>query len=570
MEIAIMKSTDYVSSSGIVEDVQLYDNTKFRTFTQGEILRSDNKVFVRTGNDLTPTVYDSGDEADYVLNQVIWKDNVIQYVSAPNGVEVRKQPEEYTTLPPESLQYGTWGHRYAKLGTLDTSTNSWVGYSTDGTKHEVYWDGSDWRYRVSAEVDEYYWANEEYTKDVTSIKYTDNPPTEDGDDDDILWKYSNTNVYAEAGTAQEPTPYQTIVSGSDGNRYRCGQRNETLNQGGGLYYLYFAIQQERTRTAYSIISNKIIDMFTESSEENTEYKAYCLSSTNCENQWSASTIIRRGNDLYVRTNTDDSAETETTTSAKYAELETLEQANGWGWTYDRPSNNFAPLDGKKYTYVSTPNDVTYTVSSAETFDTIAINGLIAREVTFIFTPDSGAPIDPVTIIPNSNMDIDSRLPPAPTTVICYIPIDITGSVQINFKTLEGSVRIGGIALGQSVNAGFTNLTFTNKFKDYSPYEKDQWGNILYIEGVKTNIYTGTVDVELTSYDMINRLMSYIGGNVVILNGSDTKDNSPVDNLHFFASTMLVGRIRNFALKTRLDNKKLAQMATYNFEIEEQV
>jgi len=153
--------------------------------------------------------------------------------------------------------------------------------------------------------------------------------------------------------------------------------------------------------------------------------------------------------------------------------------------------------------------------------------------------------------------------------VAYAPRDITGDVHFKFIS-DTSIRIGGIFLGQSVDAGFTNLVFTNKFKDYSPYEKDQWGNILYVKGVKTNIYAGIVDIEITDYDMINRLMSSIGGQTVILNGSDSKDNLEVDSRNFFSSTMLVGRIKNFALKTKLDNKLMHQMASYSFEIEEDI
>ena len=236
----------------------------------------------------------------------------------------------------------------------------------------------------------------------------------------------------------------------------------------------------------------------------------------------------------------------------------------------RPTGQYAPFDKKRYTYVEAPSPIEYIVKSDYPFDTVAINGLIASKLEVTFLPSDGS--DPIPMIPvdiTTNRDKDSRLPKYQTTVVGYAPRDIVGSVHIKFIN-DGNIRIGGISLGLSVDAGFTNLVFSNKFQDYSPYEKDQFGNILYVEGVKTNIYTGTVDVRLTDYDMMNRLMASIGGKTVILDGSDNFENEVVDNENFFASTALIGRIKNFALRTKLDNKKMSQMATYSFQIEEDV
>jgi hypothetical protein len=71
--------------------------------------------------------------------------------------------------------------------------------------------------------------------------------------------------------------------------------------------------------------------------------------------------------------------------------------------------------------------------------------------------------------------------------------------------------------------------------------------------------------------MMNRLMVSLGQGLVVLNGSDTKRNVPVDNNRdIFAATMVVGRIRDFQLRTNLDNKAMGEMATYSFTIEEEI
>ena len=70
--------------------------------------------------------------------------------------------------------------------------------------------------------------------------------------------------------------------------------------------------------------------------------------------------------------------------------------------------------------------------------------------------------------------------------------------------------------------------------------------------------------------MTNRLIESIGGNTIILNGSDTIDNLVPDNLTTFSSTMLVGRWKISQLQTKLKDRDIAQMATYAFTLEEQV
>jgi hypothetical protein len=216
------------------------------------------------------------------------------------------------------------------------------------------------------------------------------------------------------------------------------------------------------------------------------------------------------------------------------------------------------------------------------FNTIAFTGLLAEEIsveTRAGHVGGGGPqnLNLQGYKPDGARDVNKRLPSVPTTAIIYNNIPNGGSTDTPagghaLITIKGSeIKLGGIFVGMSVNAGFTNLVFQNKYKDYSPYEKDNWGNVTYIEGVKTNIHSGTVDIPIRHYDMMNRLMVSLGKGLVMLNGSDNLSNRPPDNnRNIFASTMVVGRIRNFQLKTNLDNKHMGEMATYTFEIEEEI
>ncbi len=372
------------------------------------------------------------------------------------------------------------------------------------------------------------------------------------------------NRYAKIGTIAND--YWTGTAGSITHTlYRDGEQWK--------YKLHKNVTLIDGVTTDSVDTIVNVDVLYESRFDVQEGRAYCVNSGNCLNEWVPMTCIIRGSDLYVRSDTLDPFEVKIRTTPAFRQLDRLGEKIPWGWTYLRPLRHLAPLDKKKYTYLEETGgqDVEYLVTGySDKFNTVALNGVLADSIDIEFLPSDGSEAIPViTIDPDNSIDVDDRLPGVPTTVIIYAPRDITGDVKLTFKTVK-RFQLGGIRLGQSVNAGFTNLVFTNKFKDYSPFEKDQFGNILYVPGVKTNIYKGTVDVMLTSYDMNNRLMASIGGKTVIVNGSDSLDNLATDSENFFSSTMIVGRIRNFELKTKLDKNKLSQKATYSFEIEEDV
>lgn len=556
MEISILKSTEYSDSSGITDANNTYDSSEHRTYLQDEILQSGTGVYQRTGADFLPDIYNVADEQNYLLNQVLYKDGLVQFITQVAGIGA-KQPNEYVPAPPETLDFGSWGSRYAKLGVLDPNTDTW-SKNTDATgenrvTHSLRLENGQWIYKILRTVSSKEWGSDKYDGSFppTYFEYRDYQQLIN-----IVWK--GATVYT-GSSATEP-PAGTIYNGNDGNRYMKGiYKTDTYR---------WSVKYEET-VYTDIVHEENVTLLNASSLDVDEEKAYCVDGSLCSGMWLPKTIIRIGNDLYIRTDTNDTQETKTLAAPETTELSEIGLIS-WGWTYTSPTNVFAPLDGKKYTYVQAGSPLMYEVYGSSLFDTIAINGLIADEVQIEFLPDDGSAAIPVVIMnPNNNRDDNNRLPKYQTTLIAYAPRDITGKVRITF-TAAGEVRIGGITLGMSVNAGFTNLVFTNKFNDYSPFEKDQFGNILYVDGVKTNVYTGTVDIPLTSYDMTNRLMASIGGKTVILNGSDSKDNQPVDNINFFASTMVVGRIRNFTLRTKLDNSRMAQKATYNFEIEEDV
>ncbi len=176
--------------------------------------------------------------------------------------------------------------------------------------------------------------------------------------------------------------------------------------------------------------------------------------------------------------------------------------------------------------------------------------------------------------------MNGRLPDYKTTTIGYAyeenaashlqnrVVEAGGTVEIEVK--GGYIEVGSILLGLSMDAGFTNVVFQNEFVDLSPNEQDQWGNILYKKGVRYNVYTGKVDVRISEYDMMNKLMISIGGQTVIVDGSDNMTNLPTDSRCIFNSTEFVGRISNFKLQTNMKDKQIGDMASYTFTVKENV
>lgn len=443
----------------------------------------------------------------------------------------------------------------------------------------------------------YYWGNEVFNLSVAPLYYCLVTVTDYGNIFQVAY-WNGVSLLAEA--INIGTSSQGYIFTSGGRRYRIG----TLGYSGYPNY-YYAIQREESTTVpgetepydtrwYSISKNEVIldtvnkyasaTVTTESSLDVYENKAYAFESPIRE-KWIGKHFIVRGSELYLRTNLDIAQDSVGVTDYNYGVIQTLDEFPNF--VQIGVINYLKPFDGKKYTTVSQSttdeNPVRYLIQSpVGQFDTIAMAGIIAGdiEVTFI-SPDGSTELAKIeSYVPRNDRDIDKTLDPYPTTVILYSTADNAmpaGShVEIIFK--GGIINIGSIALGLGVNAGFTNLEFSTKFKDWSPKEVDQWGNVTYITNdksgntvdVKTLTWNGTVDIPITNFDMITRLMTSLGASTVIINGSDAKDNQPPNNEDIFASTMLIGRLKDFNLKTKIKNKKMNEYATYSVVVEEDI
>ncbi len=345
---------------------------------------------------------------------------------------------------------------------------------------------------------------------------------------------------------------------------------------GGTTAYYYGVQKQYSKNIVDSVV-KEANFYTTLDENSLIENSYCFKTTDCNNSWIGKTFVLRGGDLYVRTAVG-VAELEHVLKPEYAIAYNLEDLKASGFIYLRPIIPLVPLDEKNYTHIETSGTFTFTIKSEGMFNTLALSGMIADTVDLIFKDAAGTQVAVVNNYePANNRDVDHRLPDYITTAVLYsydpntdkvIDIPKGGTVTI---TLKGDyIELGTAFLGLSVNAGFTNLVFQNEFLDLSPMEKDQWHNIIRKEGVKINIHSGTVDIPITQYDMMNRLMISIGGGTVILNGSGSTDNTPPSSSCVFASTMMVGRMENIRLMTRMDDKEIGDMANYSFRMVENV
>jgi len=283
------------------------------------------------------------------------------------------------------------------------------------------------------------------------------------------------------------------------------------------------------------------------------------------------TYIINGTALYARTNVDAPMEYDSVaTGVIFTPINNIRDLEIF--TRIKPNLIMAPFDYKHYTKANKMNSMEYIINCPKKFDTLALGKVTGTTINVYFYDDmdaTGNIVYAITNMPiNTSRDNNNILDPFNTTHIVYANQHIDyGSIKFVISH-NGLIELGSIYIGSSVPAGFTNLQFTNGFIDHSPQEIDAWGNVNYIDGIRVRTFEGTVDVLVTDYDTIDRLMLSIGGNTVIMNGSDSTDNAPPDNQTIFGATMLIGRMSNYKLQTKPKDLQIGEVATYSFKLTE--
>ncbi|MCK5744367.1 MAG: hypothetical protein KAH30_06465 [Caldisericia bacterium] len=239
-----------------------------------------------------------------------------------------------------------------------------------------------------------------------------------------------------------------------------------------------------------------------------------------------------------------------------------------------------PFDGKNYTFcnpILTGEDdfkVTWSLLNVGEFDSIAFGSIICEKVDIKVTtiPEADGSFEilselngyPVDNTLHSESDIVY-----PSTVVLYMDKMISRESVIEVTIHgKGEVQIGEILGAKSIDGGFTKPSFKNTFKDFSPKEQDQWGNWTYIDGVKVQVHSGTVEFPILRYDQLNRLMLLMGGSKVVVNSSDSIKNEIPDGRSIFEATMMIARFTKFNLDSSEKNKRIGESGKYTFSIEE--
>jgi len=238
-------------------------------------------------------------------------------------------------------------------------------------------------------------------------------------------------------------------------------------------------------------------------------------------------------------------------------------------SYKSPIEPLKPFDDKNYTSAEAVGSMTYTIRGNIKFDTLAFGHIKADTVSITFKDSLGSVVgDPIIDkIIDSKRDSSGNLEDWYTTDISYSDEIMEANSTVEITIIGAEIELGTILLGMSVDAGLTKLLLSNGYIDYSTVEPNRFGYIDYIERAKVAVYDGLVDVRIFDYDVVDRLMISLGSQLIILNGSDAKNQIP-NGQSIFASTQKIGRLFNFKQKTKLNGKQLHQMATYSFTLKE--
>ncbi len=290
----------------------------------------------------------------------------------------------------------------------------------------------------------------------------------------------------------------------------------------------------------------------------------------------AKSYISRGDWAYVRTWTNASIQYKTVitgTSYNYStrRIWSPKEINGFRWKSE--TNCGAVFDDKNYTkgeFSPSSGYVDFSFVTTGDVDTIALGRVLCDSVSVTaYSSTTGDIIASITDYPIDTQLGDTNFSQA-TNAVLYTPTVLPDNTLVKVRLTGGNINIGRILTGKLLKLGFSNTLFTNGFKDYSPKEQDQWGNINYRNGVRVFLYSGTVDLPTKDYDKLNLAFMYVGGQEMIINGSDSHNNIPANSMDIFQSTMMIGRFTSFKPTTKNKGAIMSNVAGYAFSIEESV
>ena len=320
---------------------------------------------------------------------------------------------------------------------------------------------------------------------------------------------------------------------------------------------------------YQCMKNNISNKYDEAKDIKGQKKVWGGSASVKEETLVFKSAIKRGSNWYLRTWTDAAVEYHTQ-AGRYTLRRVYSPEEIEGFRFNRKTACGAAFDDKNYTKgVFNPSSgfVDFSFVTSGWADTFVLGRVFAETVSLTARDDNGNVIFNINNYPIKN-EIGGTNIGQDVNLILYSNTVLPPSSKVNIRIKAGEVSIGRILAGRMLKLGFTNTIFDNGFNDFSPKEIDQWGNVLYKNGVRVYNHVGTVDMPLKDYDALNRAFMYIGGREMIINSSDSINNTPPNSIDIFQSTMMIGRFQTFKQKTRNVGAIMDSIAGYTFSIRE--
>ena len=231
-------------------------------------------------------------------------------------------------------------------------------------------------------------------------------------------------------------------------------------------------------------------------------------------------------------------------------------------------NQLKPFDDTNITPAISSSPMTYTIKGTEEFNSFTLAKVLASSITYTFRNSLNAVLKTETIAIDCKRDPDGILSLYPTTVTYYAgqQMEANSTVEITL-THSDDIELGDFTLNNSIDSGFTNLTFSHGIKDHNDYTPDAWGQVS--ESVKAIVtkFDVTMDVKITNYDYMVSYLESIAGKNVTIDASDS--NGEVANgSTIFASLTRRVRVVSPNIASKVKDNDIDPMATLKFKVEE--
>lgn len=232
-------------------------------------------------------------------------------------------------------------------------------------------------------------------------------------------------------------------------------------------------------------------------------------------------------------------------------------------------NPLKPFDGQNITPAISSSPMTYKITGTEEFNAFTLAKVLATSVTYTFRDETTAIIKTATVAIDCKRDTNGILSLYPTTVVYYADqqMPIGSTVEITITNTEGNVELGDFPLNNTIDSGYTDLTFSHGIIDYNEYTPDAWGNIP--EAVKAIVTTFkvTLDFPLSNYDYAVSFNESISGKNVTIDASDS-NGAVADGETIFGALTRRVRVTSPSISSKIKDGKLDTMATLSLTVEE--